>query len=284
MWKKLVLQRGGESATSSRVRRCSRDGAVSASSSTAWSVPSVSECNAGTTVGRKLRRNLGISAARHPRQRGGTFSSRDCSNLVARCSGKDSIEDVDPTYETAGASSFRSRGDGTSSGSEASKSSSFANNNIERKPPQVRVRFKLQYRCHSRQMLAIAGSMSPLGWSFLSIARNPLVWKEGDWWTIELNFPEGARLEYKYVVLEDQNWTKQADEAAEGLVPLYRPSGEVITDTEAIVRKMAIVAWQPGPNLVFTVPSQDEAKASKETFEDEGGIEIPVAEQLDLWM
>ena len=52
--------------------------------------------------------------------------------------------------------------------------------------PPVRVRFKLQYRCHSRQMLAIAGSMAPLGWSFLSIARNPLRWKEGDYWNIEV--------------------------------------------------------------------------------------------------
>jgi len=155
--------------------------------------------------------------------------------------------------------------------------------------PLVRVRFQLQYRCHSRQMLAIAGSSAPLGWSFLSIARNPLIWKEGDWWTIELNFPEGARVEYKYVVLEDQNWTKQADEAAEGLVPLYRPSGEVTEpDTEAIVRKMAIVAWQPGPNVVYTVPAQEDAWAAAgegDTFVDEDGTTtIPIATKGDLWI
>jgi len=154
--------------------------------------------------------------------------------------------------------------------------------------PQVRVRFQLQYRCHSRQMLAVAGSMAPLGWSFLSIARNPLNWTEGDWWTIELNFPEGARIEYKYVVLEDQNWTKQDDEAAEGLVPLYRPSGDVTEPvTEAIVRKMAIVAWQPGPNLVYTVPSQRDAAGAEgtgETFLDEDKVtEIPITEKLDFY-
>ena len=100
----------------------------------------------------------------------------------------------------------------------------------------------------------------------------------------QLNFPEGARIEYKYVVLEDQNWTKQDDEAAEGLVPLYRPSGDVTEPvTEAIVRKMAIVAWQPGPNLVFTVPSQEEARVRGETFVDEDKVVIPVTENLDLW-
>ena len=203
--------------------------------------------------------------------------------------------------------------------------------------PPVRVRFKLQYRCHSRQMLAIAGSMAPLGWSFLSIARNPLRWKEGDYWNIEvrhmracvracvrasrrrafdptqafppsdasssariacpphppilyvclrfffprrtqLDFPVGARVEYKYVVLEDQDWTKQADEESEGLVPLYRPSGNVLEpDTEAIVRKMAIVAWQPGPNLVFTIPSGAEGPAGDD---GEAGA---IVEKLDLW-
>ena len=194
---------------------------------------------------------------------------RTSTHLVARSPGKDSIENtssLEGSSPGTGGSRFAGRSNGKP---DAAGSKSF---NKRAATPQVRVRFKLQYRCHSRQMLAIAGSMSPLGWSFLSIARNPLVWREGDWWTIELNFPEGARLEYKYVVLEDQNWTKQADEAAEGLVPLYRPSGEVITDTEAIVRKMAIVAWQPGPNLVFTVPSQDDARRSGgEIFKDEDG-------------
>ena len=104
---------------------------------------------------------------------------------------------------------------------------------------------------------------------------------------MQLNFPEGARIEYKYVVLEDQNWTKQDDEAAEGLVPLYRPSGDVTEPvTEAIVRKMAIVAWQPGPNLVYTVPSQDEASREEgaETFLEEDKVTvIPITEKLDLW-
>ena len=40
---------------------------------------------------------------------------------------------------------------------------------------------------YHRQTIAVAGSMSPLGWSFLSIARNPLVWDEGDWWSIEVS-------------------------------------------------------------------------------------------------
>ncbi|QDZ17856.1 hypothetical protein HOP50_01g03630 [Chloropicon primus] len=201
---------------------------------------------------------------------------RGANNLAARCSKEDSIVD------SAGVSKYVSGRD--------QRKSSASGANASNQAKQVRVRFRLQYRCHSRQMLAVAGSMAPLGWSFLSIARNPLNWTEGDWWTIELNFPEGARIEYKYVVLEDQNWTKQDDEAAEGLVPLYRPSGDVTEPvTEAIVRKMAIVAWQPGPNLVYTVPSQGEAAgespgATGETFVDEDKVTvIPITEKLDFY-
>jgi hypothetical protein len=53
-------------------------------------------------------------------------------------------------------------------------------------PPMVRVRFHVHYRVHSRQMLCIGGSQIPFGWSFLSIAKVPMTWNEGDVWTCEV--------------------------------------------------------------------------------------------------
>lgn len=53
-------------------------------------------------------------------------------------------------------------------------------------PPLVRVRLSVHYRVHSRQMLCIGGSQIPFGWSFLSIAKVPMTWTEGDLWTTEV--------------------------------------------------------------------------------------------------
>ena len=53
--------------------------------------------------------------------------------------------------------------------------------------PLVRVRLSLHYRVHSRQMLCIGGSQIPFGWSFLSIAKVPMAWNEGDVWTAEVS-------------------------------------------------------------------------------------------------
>lgn len=44
----------------------------------------------------------------------------------------------------------------------------------------------------------------PLGWSFLSIAKVPMSWTPGDVWTCEIELPAGTRVEYKYVILEEQ--------------------------------------------------------------------------------
>jgi len=80
---------------------------------------------------------------------------------------------------------------------------------------------------HSRQLLCIGGSQIPFGWSFLYIARVPMVWTEGDIWTTEargaalqrasvlrrppsraraaqVDLPVNSRIEYKYVILEEQ--------------------------------------------------------------------------------
>lgn len=53
-------------------------------------------------------------------------------------------------------------------------------------PPLVRVRLSVNYRVHSRQILCIGGSQIPFGWSFLSIAKVPMVWNQGDIWTAEV--------------------------------------------------------------------------------------------------
>ena len=53
-------------------------------------------------------------------------------------------------------------------------------------PPLVRIRLSVNYRVHSRQILCIGGSQIPFGWSFLSIAKVPMVWTQGDIWTAEV--------------------------------------------------------------------------------------------------
>lgn len=127
----------------------------------------------------------------------------------------------------------------------------------------VKVRLSVHYRVHSRQMLCIGGSQIPFGWSFLSIAKVPMTWNQGDIWTCELMLPAGQRMEYKYVILEEQDWTKQENEDAEGLVEVtYRSGSEPgkPPDIPVIQKQMAIVAWQPGPNRIIQVPSEAELK------------------------
>lgn len=142
--------------------------------------------------------------------------------------------------------------------------------------PVMKVRFSVSFRCHSRQLLCMGGSQFPFGWSFVSIAKLPMTWNPVDRWTAEvmqscvdrsLNLcfqvylPLGMRLEYKYVILEEQVWTNQQDEDAEGVVEVTYRSGDVPgqpPDVQKIRKQMAIVDWQPGPNRVIQIPDQDE--------------------------
>jgi hypothetical protein len=99
----------------------------------------------------------------------------------------------------------------------------------------------------------------PFGWSFLSIAKVPMTWLPGDVWQAEVLLPAGARTEYKYVVLEEQDWTKLENEDAEGLVEVTYRSGAGPgrpPDAQVIQKQMAIVAWQPGPNRIVQVPTE----------------------------
>eukprot|EP00951_Prasinocladus_malaysianus_P005236 scaffold37202_cov47-Prasinocladus_malaysianus.AAC.2 len=126
------------------------------------------------------------------------------------------------------------------------------------KVPMVKVRLSVHFKCTSpRQMLCIGGSNIPFGWSFLSIAKVPMSWSEGDNWTAEVEVPLGTRLEYKYVILEEQDWTKQENEDAEGVVTQQYTLPE-IPDVQSITKRMAIVAWQPGPNRMLVVPKEEE--------------------------
>lgn len=56
----------------------------------------------------------------------------------------------------------------------------------EKQKPLVRVQLSVHYRVHSRQMLCVGGSQIPFGWSFLSIAKVPMTWNQGDIWTCEV--------------------------------------------------------------------------------------------------
>lgn len=109
-------------------------------------------------------------------------------------------------------------------------------------------------------MLCVGGSAIPFGWSFLSIAKVPMSWQPTDIWTVDVELPAGMRVEYKYVILEEQDWTKQVDEAAEGRVEYtYRVQPDANPpDVQHITRQMAIVAWQAGPNRVVQVPTEAE--------------------------
>ena len=118
----------------------------------------------------------------------------------------------------------------------------------------------------SRQMLCVGGSSAPLGWSFLSIARAPMAWAKGDVWTADVLLPAGARVEYKYVILEEQDWTTHTSPDAEGVVEYtYRTEededGGSAAPPAVVARRMAIVAWQPGANRVVAVPTEDELAA-----------------------
>jgi hypothetical protein len=141
-----------------------------------------------------------------------------------------------------------------------SKFSSRSVSSINPTPPTVRVRLSVDYRVHSRQMLCVGGSAIPLGWSFLSIAKVPMSWEPQDRWVVEFELPAGSKLEYKYVILEEQDWTQQINSATEGTVEYsYRVQPELNPpDVQKITRRMAIVAWQSGPNRVLHVPSEEE--------------------------
>lgn len=122
----------------------------------------------------------------------------------------------------------------------------------------------------------------PFGWSFLSIARVPMIWSPGDIWTAEVwlfvlaimlvlayhhhlqvELRAGTKMEYKYVILEEQDWTKQENIDSEGEVTFsYRTEPDDPPDYQTIQKKMAIVAWQPGPNRTIQVPSVVRVAAS----------------------
>jgi hypothetical protein len=67
-----------------------------------------------------------------------------------------------------------------------SRGEAFAVRSGKDAPRTVRVRLSVHYRVHSRQMLCIGGSQIPFGWSFLSIAKVPMPWNQGDVWICEV--------------------------------------------------------------------------------------------------
>jgi len=125
---------------------------------------------------------------------------------------------------------------------------------------RVHVRLSVHYRVHSRQMLCVAGSKLPLGWSFISISKVPMTWNSGDVWTCEVELQAGQYVEYKYVILEEQDWTKLENYEAQGLVDIQYRTGRQgkPPDVQLIQRQMSIVCWQAGPNRSLKVPGEAE--------------------------
>lgn len=87
-----------------------------------------------------------------------------------------------------------------------------------------------------------------------------------------------------------QDWTKIENEDAEGLVEVtYRSGSEPgwPPDIQVIQKKMAIVAWQPGPNRVTEVPDEVRSSSSRGTGQAQaqglqgrrrrGGCRVPAA-------
>mmetsp|Transcript_14404 Transcript_14404/g.43553 ORF Transcript_14404/g.43553 Transcript_14404/m.43553 type:complete len:374 (+) Transcript_14404:85-1206(+) len=135
----------------------------------------------------------------------------------------------------------------------------------EEQPKLIRVRLSVHYRVHSRQMLCIGGNQIPFGWSFMSIAKVPMQWSEGDIWSAEFDLPVNSKMEYKYVIMEEQDWTTQVSEDAEGIVSFrYRTQPDEPPDVQTIQKQMAIVAWQPGPNRLVHLPSEEEVETLEE--------------------
>jgi len=76
-----------------------------------------------------------------------------------------------------------------------------------------------------------------------------------------------------------QDWTKIENEDAEGLVEVtYRSGSEPgrPPDIQVIQKKMAIVAWQPGPNRVVAVPDEVSCRfmGYKAIFETSGSLHM----------
>ncbi len=95
-------------------------------------------------------------------------------------------------------------------------------------------------------------------------------WTPTDLWVVDVELPAGSRVEYKYVVLEEQDWTRQVNELAEGRVDYtYRQApDDSPPDVQRITKQMAIVAWQAGSNRVLVVPDEAELAALREA----GGV------------
>lgn len=156
---------------------------------------------------------------------------------------------------------------------------------LKKTPPLVRVKLSVEYRVHSRQMLCVGGSAIPFGWSFLSIAKVPMCWQPTDIWVVEVELPAGSKVEYKYVILEEQDWTQQVNSSSEGTVDYsYRVQPETTPpDVQKITRKMAIVAWQSGSNRVLQVPTEKEIERIRSGDRIERFFECEVGGRMGDW-
>jgi len=64
--------------------------------------------------------------------------------------------------------------------------------------------FTLQYDTKPGEVLYVAGTLPQLGQWDTSKAKR-MVWNCGNIWDVEVGFPEGSRIEYKYFVLNEIN-------------------------------------------------------------------------------
>lgn len=113
----------------------------------------------------------------------------------------------------------------------------------------VRLKFKLPYRCNFGQYISIVGSSDTLG-NWDPSAGKPMQWTDGDVWTVEFELTPGSNteLEYKYVV-------KNSD-------------GNIHT-------------WKPGNNYLLQLPTAVRAEEVKVKDAWDGSVQdIEFAEPL----
>ncbi|XP_073390959.1 uncharacterized protein [Physcomitrium patens] len=93
--------------------------------------------------------------------------------------------------------------------------------------PTVKVKFELQRECHFGQQFKVVGSDPQFG-NWDPSAAVPLNWSEGHLWTADLDVPEGKKIEYKYILVSDQEETVEWQPGSNGVLETVAGAGPLL--------------------------------------------------------
>jgi hypothetical protein len=93
--------------------------------------------------------------------------------------------------------------------------------------PTVKVKFELQRECHFGQQFKVVGSDPQFG-NWDPSAAVPLNWSEGHLWTADLDVPEGKKIEYKYILVSDQEETVEWQPGFNGVLETIAGAGPLL--------------------------------------------------------